>query len=449
MASPVDANRVASTSGADATPTFDLPANIAAGDLLVVVWRSGQAIANPHQAPTDWHMMQSSHDVDNSDDRMGGFWKRATGSEGSTVTMPDMGTAASWVALAWRITGGRSSPEMHQPTNQTGPSSAPDPPTHTKHGEAEDMLWLAVGCAEDNNQSFVSAPTNYSNGFGIVSVATGAPGCSIDGASRQVASSLTENPGTFSTGGNSNAMMVTTIAILPEDPDFPEAEIVTTAVTADSTPTFNLPSGVVADDVLIVAWRSSDTLSNPNALPSGWTTLVASTSGDGSGDHAGAMWKRAAGGETDVTMADFGTAANFTAVAWKVTNAKDPVASTMASAASANLAGDPPSLDPAGGTADFLWLAFISTEDAHVTKVAPQGYEKLATVNVSSGASGCMAAGAQRALRADSDDPDVFWTASDSLRRMLFTAALEFEPPPAPDLRVPIPQVIQAGGMHW
>jgi hypothetical protein len=320
---------------------------------------------------------------------------------------------------------------MHVPTNQNGPTSTPTSPAHTKHGNAEDVLWISVCSAEDLGVTFSAAPSGYSNGFGIVTVASGAPGCSILGASKQATAVTAETPGSFTGGGSSNSFINTTIAILPTVASYPTETHVATAVTADSTPTFNLPAGVAAGDLLIVGWRSGASLSSPNVLPAGWSMLATPASGDGSSDYAGAAWIRASGGENSVTWADFGTSSNFAAVAWCIKNASDPSSSAITSEAAVGNGGDPPVVNPGLGSRSYLWITFISAEDNNPGIAAPQGYEGFISQTVSTGAPGCAVVGASRQLPSTSEDPDTFWISS--TRRMMFTAGASFVAPSSTD----------------
>lgn len=423
MTAPVDAARATSSVAATATPEFNLPTGISAGHLLLVAFRSGAAIGSNFPLPTGWAWARIPGSPDASDDYAGAMWKIADGSEGATVQMPDMGASVAWAAIAWRITDA-GTPEASPLASQAGPSSAPNPPSYTAHGVARDYLVIAIGSAEDSAQTFSAAPTNYSNGFGAV-VSSGAPGASIMGASRQLTGIQTEDPGAFTAGGSSNQMTNFTILIPAPPSGFPvDAGPVTTTVLADSTPTFNLPAGIQSGDVLVVAWRSGGDLASPNALPSGWSMLVTPASGDGSGDYAGAMWKRASGSEgASVTMADFGSAVNFAAIAWRITNGKDPSATAIASEAFSSTDAEVPLLDPPGGVSKFLWLVFTSAEGAGDARAAPAGYEKFVAAIVSTGAPGAGVGGASRPIEADSEDPPPFYMSS--LRRMSFTAAIE------------------------
>jgi hypothetical protein len=155
--------------------------------------------------------------------------------------------------------------------------------------------------------------------------------------------------------------------------------------------------------------------------------LATPVSGDGSSDYAGAAWIRASGGETSVTWADFGTAANFAAIAWRITNATNPFSSSVTSEAANASGGDPPIANPGLGSKSYLWVTFISAEDNNPGLAAPQGYEGFISQTVSSGAPGCAVVGASRQLPSTSEDPDTFWI--NSVRRMMFTAGVAYEAP--------------------
>src|SRR4030095_4447563 len=106
MASPVDANRVATTVGSTAAQNkaCDLPTGVTIGQLLVLVLRS--AGADTHSTPSGWTAGGLNDATDASDDVTSLCYRSAADTNTSvTVTCT---TSVKYAAIAYRITGGLS-----------------------------------------------------------------------------------------------------------------------------------------------------------------------------------------------------------------------------------------------------------------------------------------------------------------------------------------------------
>jgi len=104
MAFPVATTATTNGTTATSSPVVNLPASIAAGDLLLCVFRLAVASALTGQIhwPADWTELFDDSS-DGADDQMAMAWKKADGTEGTTMTL--FCTSGKFAALAWRITG--------------------------------------------------------------------------------------------------------------------------------------------------------------------------------------------------------------------------------------------------------------------------------------------------------------------------------------------------------
>lgn len=143
---------------ASASPVINLPANIAAGNTLFVVFRV--AVAGAIGWPGGWtEMFDASADA--ADDQMAAAWRRADGSEGSTITLSC--TSGKFAAVAYQIADA-ADPTVRAPelsTVATGTSANPNATTCTPTGGAKDYLWLSFGGWEGEQTSPPTYPTNY------------------------------------------------------------------------------------------------------------------------------------------------------------------------------------------------------------------------------------------------------------------------------------------------
>lgn len=186
MAFPSIAGTGATTAGSTAATNKAcvLPASIAAGNLLILVIRS--AGADTHTTPTDWNDLVKNDGTDASDDVVSIFYRVATGSEGTSVTVNGTGSVR-WAAISWRITDHNSAQAPQASTVASGTNTTPNPTTCTPTGGAKDYLWLWVGTWEGEQTSPPTGnPTNYSNTLGSDTGTAGAvtANCRVGVASR-------------------------------------------------------------------------------------------------------------------------------------------------------------------------------------------------------------------------------------------------------------------------
>jgi hypothetical protein len=199
VAFPVVAGTNTSTQASSTSHTVNLPASIAAGDLLIIFFGYNNT-ADDVTTPSGW--TQFFNDVNGI--RFYGFYKVADGGEGATVTISSSTSGASRHA-SYRITGYQSVPEA---TTSTGASATPDPPNLTPSWGAADTLWLAsTHCA--NSTTDLAAPTNYGS---IVQSAI--QNSAQVGVAQRNLNAASDNPGTF-TGATNSLWVAATVGVRP------------------------------------------------------------------------------------------------------------------------------------------------------------------------------------------------------------------------------------------
>ena len=127
-----------------------LPTGIVAGELLLVIaaFRSSSSISG-------WTTAVSSS-------LLNVFWKIATGSEGSSVTLSTSGGTTNGASIAYRIKGGKS---LEMSSVSSGTSSSPNPLSLSPSWGNKKTLWFA-GMAAGGTSSNISVsgyPTGFTN----------------------------------------------------------------------------------------------------------------------------------------------------------------------------------------------------------------------------------------------------------------------------------------------
>jgi hypothetical protein len=182
--------------------------------------------------------------------------------------------------------------------------------------------------------------------------------------------------------------------------------IAATAVTTDNTAPREvpMPAGVAAGNTLLVAYTYP---SGTPSTPSGWTVIAS-----GLVDFLGVVVaaKIATGSETV-----YDTGVGFDGIvgrSWRITGAH---ASDLpeAARAGAQTSGpvDPPSLSPAWGAADTLWMAvgiMAEDNDNAAFSAGPSGYSGFTDYQGTGTLSGLGLAYAYRELNAGSENPGAF-----------------------------------------
>lgn len=198
MAFPTVAATNTSTQASSTSHTVNLPASIAAGDLLLIFFGYNNS-ADDVTTPSGWTQF---FNVTNGG-RFYAYYRVADGGEGSTVTITS-GTSGISQHNSYRITGYQGTPES---ATALGASTTPDPPNLTPSWGADDTLWIAA-THPVNSAADLTAPTNYG---GLIQTAP--TSFQVGSANRQL-NAASENPGTFANASNS-VWEAATVAIQP------------------------------------------------------------------------------------------------------------------------------------------------------------------------------------------------------------------------------------------
>ena len=239
MAFPAIAT-TATTNGTTATTSavVTMPSGLAAGDLIIVVFR---AAADGNVTPAGWTEFLESN-ADASDDGTTFLWRKATGDANDTLTMTI--TSSKFAAAAYRITGAADpavTPPQSAAVETTGTSTLPDPPSLTPTGGAKDYLWIWSGGWEGEQTSPpASNPTNYTlSPIGANSGTAGAvtTNCRVALAARQL-NAASENPPSWTISA-SDDWTALSIAVHPAGPQVDLGSV--TANMVFNTPAAEMP----------------------------------------------------------------------------------------------------------------------------------------------------------------------------------------------------------------
>lgn len=216
MAFPViEATNTSAEAAATTSHTVSLPAGIASGDLLIVVYGFPQG--GFPTTPSGWTDSEFlSHSTDNDVTNLRIWTRTADGAEGSTLAVTTANSRESAHA-AYRISGW-SSFEFSADA-ESASAGHPDPPSLTPSGGADDYLWIAVAGAL-TTRTVDAAPTNYSNFLASSSGDTSLGEANIGVAARSVNAS-SEDPGTFTSETPTDNWVATTMAVFPSASETP------------------------------------------------------------------------------------------------------------------------------------------------------------------------------------------------------------------------------------
>ncbi len=153
-----------------------------------------------------------------------------------------------------------------------------------------------------------------------------------------------------------------------------------TANSADATSMVcNMPSGITAGDVLValVIADGSATIT----APGDWSTLSANQAISGGGGVCRAFWKVAAG--SDTLTVSTSASEKIAAAVFRISSATTAEA-TFATGTATPAA--PPSITPAGGSRDYVFIVGIGfPNNAANPSADPSGYSPLANIASSGG----------------------------------------------------------------
>lgn len=212
----------------------------------------------------------------------------------------------------------------------------------------------------------------------------------------------------------------------------------------DSTPTYNLPSGIVSGDLLIV--KSTADIPSTTAVqftwPAGWNKLYEITD-DNEKITVSAAWRDATGSDGTTVTPTLNISTRSCAAAYRISGAEagavQPPYFTTSTNQGLTATPNPPSITPAGGSDDYLILAFGPVNSDNQTFTGfPSGY--VGTGAIKSGTPGfqCELGFASKSLTsATTEDPGGFTisTARDCVPTTIaIPAALAVSGPPVGSL---------------
>lgn len=218
MASPVDAGRATTniSTAADPWATVNLPASIAAGNLLIAYGRTGGI--ETFNLPTGWSWLVQNDTSDATNDNVSLIYKWADGAEGASFSW-DLSAAAKGGAITWRITGAEH-PSNQLPevlgANFTTTLNTADPPSMSPIGGSKDYLIIVVSGNDGEVGAYTAAPTNYVNLSTASSGTAGTPSTNnFNGGATRAITTATENPGVFTHAAATAGGRAFTIAVHP------------------------------------------------------------------------------------------------------------------------------------------------------------------------------------------------------------------------------------------
>lgn len=216
MAFPsVRSSIVTNGTSASATPAVNLPATIAAGDVIFVLFRVAVAGAIGWPDATWNELFDESPDA--SDDQWAAAWRKADGTEGATITLSC--TSGKFSAIAWAIQDSID-PATRPPqlsTVATGSGTQPNATTCTPTGGAKDYLWLTFYGMEGEQTGITTYPTSYTLAQQFANSGTAGAvttNCTLGGAARQL-NAASEDAAAWTVGGTLDDWSAYTIAFHP------------------------------------------------------------------------------------------------------------------------------------------------------------------------------------------------------------------------------------------
>lgn len=183
----IQATNESAVTSAGTSHTVNLPSGIQAGDLLIVL--IGHSVAATINSLTGWNELVD----DGVANGVGVLWRRADGTEGSTISV---GTSASTKSchISYRISDANNTSAPAVSAVTTGTSNAPDP-GNCNPAKSRSWLWITffvqAGEEADDDTWCNNAATSYAN---LLQKTTGTGGlpatnCSIASCDRTATAS--------------------------------------------------------------------------------------------------------------------------------------------------------------------------------------------------------------------------------------------------------------------
>jgi hypothetical protein len=222
VAAPVDAGRATTgvSTSADPWAIVNLPASIAAGDLLIMFCRAALAAGTINGPTTQaWQTLYASASPDAADDNSAWFYRWADGSEGASTSV-DLAATSKGGVIVWRITGAENPatqpPELPTPNTGTTSANTANGPNVVPTGGSKDYLFLTAAGQDGEVGAYTAVPTNYANLAAITSGTGGLPATNVQmgGGSRQL-TAASEDPGVFTHAAAAAGWTGFTVAVHP------------------------------------------------------------------------------------------------------------------------------------------------------------------------------------------------------------------------------------------
>jgi len=182
----------------------------------------------------------------------------------------------------------------------------------------------------------------------------------------------------------------------------------TTADTSGNAVTVNMPSGIVAGDLLLVFVAHDTSADITETGGNGWTRIV--NSANGTAVQAAVFAKIAAGSDA-CALSDNADNQDTAVVSVRISGHGISDVSTDITLGTAATGSDdspnPPDCNP-GVAKDYLWLEFFAADDDDDTATYESAdYLQVAQIQSANSTSSCLCAVARRALNASSENPGV------------------------------------------
>ncbi len=201
-----------------ATPSVNLPATIKAGDTILVVFKSAAAGAIGWPDASWQELVDASPDA--SVGQIGIAYKKADGTEGSTISLTSGNGKFAAIAIAVQDA---TDPLIRAPEISTvavGTTGEPNATTVTPTGGAKDYLWYTFFLMEGEQTGITSYPANFTlNQTGLANSGTGGAvttNCTIAGAGRQQ-NAASQDAGVWDVTGTLDDSSAYTVAFHPAE----------------------------------------------------------------------------------------------------------------------------------------------------------------------------------------------------------------------------------------
>jgi len=374
MAAPVVEATATTREGAAGTShTVNLPSGITAGNLLVLAISGVQT--SPVTTPSGWTLHSDANLYDPAVHNLARiYWRIADGNEGSTLSMTSSAVAA-FGAVCYRISGATATNPLTALTYaKSNPwDGYPNPPL-SSIGLQRDWLFVAGVIDYSAAQLMTGAPTGYSTmSTGVGEHNTGFHS-RVTLCYKSTAVVASDDPGTF-TAAAPTYWCAFTFAITPARTDSPvvEATAGTNETGSSTSHAINLPSGIVASDLLLIALSMHYSYSF--TTPSGWTLVTGFPTWEPANHNKAWVYYRIADGNegSTVSITSSGSWA-IGAAAYRISGASGDMPKMAAVSAGPDARPDPPLIyaEPIRG---WLYVAgFIDYFGGIAMAAQPSGY---------------------------------------------------------------------------